>query len=93
MLYKKPSFSVPSTTPTKKPCGVHHFVKGQCLRCPQKVTGRAEITDKGKLVLAADVQVPGERLMRESGVPEDVIEAQRQRLSKYYQHRDSEGAE
>lgn len=41
-LYKNRTFSVPATTPTKRPCTVHHMVKGQCLRCDHKVT---KITD------------------------------------------------
>lgn len=40
MLYQKPSFSVPATTPTKKPCAVHHFVKGKCLRCDERIVAR-----------------------------------------------------
>lgn len=38
MLYTKRSFTLPATEPSKKvPCAIHHFVKGQCLRCPEKI--------------------------------------------------------
>lgn len=37
--YVKKTFSVPATTPTKRPCTIHHFVKGQCLRCDQRIEG------------------------------------------------------
>jgi hypothetical protein len=39
MKYQQPSFSVPSTTPSKTPCAVHHIVKGKCLRCDHTVVG------------------------------------------------------
>lgn len=36
-LHHLKRFTVPATTPVKRPCTVHHFVKGQCLRCPEKI--------------------------------------------------------
>lgn len=37
-LYKNRTFTVPATgQKSKRPCAVHHFVKGQCLRCDEKV--------------------------------------------------------
>lgn len=46
-LYQRKSFQVPSTAPTKKtPCKIHHFVKGQCLRCPQKIVAQKADTEK-----------------------------------------------
>lgn len=40
MSYTKKRFSLPSTEPTKVPCKIHHFVKGKCLRCPEKIVER-----------------------------------------------------
>lgn len=40
--YTKKTFSVPATTPTKTVCKIHHFVKGQCLRCPEKIVAKVE---------------------------------------------------
>lgn len=51
MKYTAPKFTVPATNPTKRPCKIHHFVKGQCLRCPQKLVQRVEITEAGKAAL------------------------------------------
>jgi hypothetical protein len=42
-LYQKKTFSVPATQPTKTPCGIHHFVKGKCLRCDQKIVQRETV--------------------------------------------------
>lgn len=37
-LYNNKRFTVPATNAQRKtPCAVHHFVKGQCLRCPEKM--------------------------------------------------------
>ena len=36
-LFTKKSFSVPTTTPARVPCAIHHIVKGKCLRCPHVV--------------------------------------------------------
>lgn len=48
--YVKKTFSVPATTPTKRPCAIHHFdKKGNCLRCPEKI--RYTVTDAGRDVL------------------------------------------
>jgi hypothetical protein len=58
--YTSKTFSVPATTPTKRPCGIHHFVKGQCLRCDQKVTGYAEITPEGQSALRETVPTDAE---------------------------------
>jgi hypothetical protein len=50
MLYRKKSFQVPASVPTKRPCAIHHFDKrGNCLRCPEKI--RYTVTDKGKAEL------------------------------------------
>jgi hypothetical protein len=38
VLYQKSKFTVPAAEPQKKTlCKIHHFVKGQCLRCPEKI--------------------------------------------------------
>lgn len=38
MLHTKKSFTVPATgEKSKKPCAVHHFVKGKCLRCDERI--------------------------------------------------------
>lgn len=47
-LYQQKKFSVPATTPTKRPCKIHHMVKGKCLRCPHKVVEVKKVEANGK---------------------------------------------
>ena len=47
--YQQKSFTVPATNATKVPCAIHHFVKGECLRCGMKkivtaLDGKVEFT-------------------------------------------------
>ena len=37
MRYTDKKFTVPVATPQKRPCKVHHIVKGKCLRCDHVV--------------------------------------------------------
>ena len=53
-LYNNKTFSVPATTPTKRPCTVHHFVKGQCLRCDEKIKATYQVTEKGLKALSEE---------------------------------------
>lgn len=37
-LYRQKSFTVPTIERRSKvPCAVHHFVRGECMRCDEKI--------------------------------------------------------
>jgi hypothetical protein len=54
MKYTSKTFTLPVATPTKRPCKVHHIVKGKCLRCDHVVKG-ISLSEETKALLAPDM--------------------------------------